>query len=119
MTILLYIAGSKYIYIESPCSGSDLNAVKLARDYHIYIDTKFPIGDNAELIMKANTSKQFGGNGNPISNYTIQYQDLPNQPTKIVRTDSSHAFEHIDIEILTGGKWTQEKNVYDTPLGWV
>ncbi len=100
MTIVLHPLNqqrSKYIYIESPCSGNSRHATELARDYHVYIDMDVPITGDEKLVMKVKMKKKVDSNNNPIIIYTIQYQNLFSG--LIVRTDSKHIFDHIDIEI--------------------
>lgn len=111
MTVVLHPLNqqrSKYLYIEAPCTNNKQRAAELARNHHVYIDMEVPITSDEKLIMKVKLLR----NGDNI--YTIQYQNLFSG--LIVRTDSKHIFDHVDIEIRTpAGEWQEEKNVYDTP----
>jgi hypothetical protein len=117
MTIILYPVKhdfSKYIYIKAPCNGDGKKAREIANEHHIYIDTEIAVTPNEHLIMKVKLFKKLNDQNKPILIYTIQYQNL--KTGKIIRTDSKHAFYHIDIEELDEkGKWQEIKKIYDSP----
>jgi hypothetical protein len=103
---------SKYIYFESPYTGTDHQGIRLAREYHIYVDTKIPITNDETLLMMMKVYKKLGIDGKPIIQFRIQYQSVMHDT--VIRADNYEPFPHIDIEPYNNLQKKQIKNIFDT-----